>query len=291
MDGEVWQDVSSVPRLLVSSEGRVMYVPHRERMPNGAGKRSYGGQPTFGVWNKQDGRFIIGVDGTTYKIHRLVAEAFHGPSTFEGAVVMHIDENAANNRASNLRWGTQKENLNADGFLTYCRNRTGENSPFAKAGRPKRRLISAFGKTQSVAKWSRDLGMSDATLRRRLRSGLFRGSRGGIARNEADMTTRQRLPDRRQCETLEFEHGGFRYVASVGRFPSGDLAEVFISGPKVGTHVAFAARDASIMCSIGLQYGVPVEAFRHAIARNSDGSASGPLGRLLELLAKETAPR
>jgi hypothetical protein len=99
---------------------------------------------------------------------------------------------------------------------------------------------------------------------------------------------RLRLPDRRQCETLEFEHNNFRYVASIGRHTDGKLAEVFLSGPKVGTDVAFAARDASIMCSIGLQYGVPVEAFRHAIARNSDGSAAGPLGKLLDLLAKET---
>src|SRR6516162_7143797 len=96
---------------------------------------------------------------------------------------------------------------------------------------------------------------------------------------------RERLPNRRASETLQFDHGGFRYVASVGRFPDGRLAEVFLSGPKVGTDVAFAARDASIMCSIGLQYGVPIEAFRHAIARNSDGSAAGPLGKLLDLLA------
>jgi hypothetical protein len=50
-----------------------------------------------------------------------------------------------------------------------------------------------------------------------------------------------------------------------------------------------AARDASIMCSIGLQCGVPVDAFRHAIGRNSDGSAAGPFGKLLDILAKETA--
>jgi HNH endonuclease len=48
---------------------------------------------------------------------------------------VHLDENAANNRASNLRWGTQKENLNAEGFLAYCRGRTGDRSPIAKARR------------------------------------------------------------------------------------------------------------------------------------------------------------
>jgi hypothetical protein len=134
MTGEIWRDVPSVPGILVSSEGRIMYAPHREPMPNG-GTRSYGGQPTFGVWNKTDGRFITVIHGHTHKIHQLIAEAFHGPARFVGAVVMHVDENAANNRADNVRWGTQKENLNADGFIAYCRSRTGENSPTVKGRR------------------------------------------------------------------------------------------------------------------------------------------------------------
>jgi hypothetical protein len=106
-------------------------------MPRACGQRPCGGAPTFGVWSKTDARFIIRVCGRTYKVARLVAEAFSGPPPFDGAVVMHLDENAANNRASNLRWGTQKENLNAPGFLEYCRSRTGENHPKAKAPRDK----------------------------------------------------------------------------------------------------------------------------------------------------------
>lgn len=132
LSGEIWRDVPSLPGILVSSEGRVMHVPHREPMPKG-GTRPYGGQPTFGVWNKADGRFIAIVDDKTYKVHRLVAEAFHGPPPFDGAVVMHLDENAANNRASNLQWGTQKENLNAPGFLEYCRSRVGGRNPAVKS--------------------------------------------------------------------------------------------------------------------------------------------------------------
>lgn len=128
---EIWRDVPSVFGILVSSEGRVMYIPHRKPMPHG-GERSYGGEPTFGVWSKLDERFIIVIRGKTYKMARLIAEAFYGPPPFEGAVVMHLDENAANNRLENLKWGTQKENLNAPGFLEYCRGRTGENNPYIK---------------------------------------------------------------------------------------------------------------------------------------------------------------
>ena len=134
--GEIWRDVPSLPGVLASSEGRVMLIPYRGEMPRG-GLRSYGGTPTFGVWNKADCRFITLIGDRTYKVARLVAEAFHGSPPFEGAVVMHLDENAANNRVSNLSWGTQKENLNAPGFLDYCHSRTGENNPFIK-GRRKR---------------------------------------------------------------------------------------------------------------------------------------------------------
>lgn len=132
MYGEIWRDVPSVPGILVSSEGRMMYAPHRKPMPHG-GMRSYGGEPTFGVWSKSDRRFIFVMNGKSYKIARLIAEAFHGPPPFDDAVAMHMDENSANNRASNIQWGTQKENLNAEGFLEYCRSRTGENSPTVKA--------------------------------------------------------------------------------------------------------------------------------------------------------------
>lgn len=66
------------------------------------------------------------------KVHRLVCEAFHGPAPFKRAVVLHLDENAINNKPENLRWGTQKENLNMPKFISYCKSRTGENSPSIK---------------------------------------------------------------------------------------------------------------------------------------------------------------
>jgi hypothetical protein len=136
VNGEIWRNIPSVPGILVSSEGRVMTTPFRNSMPRG-GERSYGGEPTFGVWAKDRARFIIGIRGQTYKVARLIAEAFHGPAPFDGAVVMHLDENAANNRANNLKWGTQKETLNAEGFLAYCHSRTGENNPFIKGRKNK----------------------------------------------------------------------------------------------------------------------------------------------------------
>lgn len=125
VSGETWRVVPSLPQMLVSSEGRIMVAPYLGGLPQG-GLRPYGGQPNFGVWNKRDGRFIIVYKGKCYKVHRLVCEAFNGPAPFDGAIVMHADENAANNRPSNLVWGTQKENLNAPGFKEYKRTKSHE---------------------------------------------------------------------------------------------------------------------------------------------------------------------
>lgn len=99
-----------------------MVAPYEAAMPHG-GTRQYGGEARFGVWSKTDARFITVHKGKTYKVARLICEAFNGPPPFPKAVVMHLDENAANNRPSNLQWGTQKENLNADGFLKYRREK------------------------------------------------------------------------------------------------------------------------------------------------------------------------
>jgi hypothetical protein len=66
------------------------------------------------------------------KVHRLVCEAFHGPQPQDKPVVIHIDEDATNNRQENLRWGTQKENLNSPKFIAYCKSRTGKNNPAYK---------------------------------------------------------------------------------------------------------------------------------------------------------------
>jgi hypothetical protein len=97
---------------------------------------------------------------------------------------------------------------------------------------------------------------------------------------------RERLPNRRGHEVAAFEHGGIRYLAGVGRFGDGRLAELFLTGAKCGTDLDTNARDAAIVCSLALQAGVPAAVIRRALTSNRDGSASGPLGRVFDLLAE-----
>lgn len=91
----------------------------------------YGG---FEGWGQWDGKRYIFLykKKKTLKVARLVCETFNGLPTEEKNVCMHLDENSRNNRADNLQWGTQKENLNFPGFINYCRGRVGDSSPTFK---------------------------------------------------------------------------------------------------------------------------------------------------------------
>ena len=126
MQSEVWAEVPSWPGLLASSLGRLMVKSYQKEIL-GKGLRTYGGRPTSGQWDGK--RFVYPRRGFgTKKVARLVCEAFHGPPK-PGQVCMHLNEDSRDNRPENLRWGSQKENLNAPGFLAYCKTRTGEKNP------------------------------------------------------------------------------------------------------------------------------------------------------------------
>jgi ribonucleoside-diphosphate reductase alpha chain len=88
---------------------------------------------------------------------------------------------------------------------------------------------------------------------------------------------------------LTIEASGFRYVAGVGHYDDGRLAEIFLNAEKGGTTIDDAARDSAVVASIALQHGVDADTLRHALMRNGSGLASGPLGVLLDLVAVQAS--
>jgi hypothetical protein len=99
------------------------------------------------------------------------------------------------------------------------------------------------------------------------------------------MSDRQRLPNRRQHETIEFELEGMAIVAGIGRFADGRLAEVFFhSAGKPGSTGERFAADAAVLVSLALQRGATVSEIRHSLVKLHDGSGAGPVGRLLDLI-------
>jgi hypothetical protein len=101
--------------------------------------------------------------------------------------------------------------------------------------------------------------------------------------------TRKPLPNRRAHEAIRFEHWGQRYIAGFGRAtPMAPIAEVFLNCAKSGTQAETLARDSAVLLSLALQHGVPLATIGHALTRNADGSPSGPIGTLVDLMGKAT---
>jgi hypothetical protein len=94
--------------------------------------------------------------------------------------------------------------------------------------------------------------------------------------------TRHRLENRRRAETTEIELAGLRYKVTFGFFSDGSLAEVFVSNHKSGNASDVAARDAGILLSLCLQHGCDIETIARALSRNTDGTASGVIGAVVD---------
>ena len=103
------------------------------------------------------------------------------------------------------------------------------------------------------------------------------------------MTARERLPNRRACESLEFRHAGLDFTLAAGFYPDGRIAEIFLSSHKPGSPIEAIARDAAVTVSIALQFGADLETIRQALTKDHDGGPATLLGAALDKLV-EGAP-
>lgn len=90
--------VRSLARVVQFRDGRTRRFAGREIKASVAGQ----GYLTVHLW--------AGNVRTTATVHRLVADAFHGPAPTPMHHVLHGDGDPLNNRADNLRWGTPADN-------------------------------------------------------------------------------------------------------------------------------------------------------------------------------------
>lgn len=95
------------------------------------------------------------------------------------------------------------------------------------------------------------------------------------------------LPNRRAAETFEVKHGSHTVTVTVGYYANGELGEVFVSDPKVGSSMEAIARDAAVLLSIAIQSHIPLELVRHAITREQDGTASSIIGAVVDRLGEQ----
>lgn len=117
---EIWKPIPSLPGVEASSLGRI---------------RVHAGEPTLGYWDKQHGRYVYHTprinSDKTFRVSKVICEAFHGPAPVDKPICLHEAENSRNNQPDNLKWGTNKENQNYP-LLKQYRQRQHEARKSAK---------------------------------------------------------------------------------------------------------------------------------------------------------------
>ena len=114
MENEEWRDVVGYEgRYQVSSMGRVKSL--ERKFIDKIGRERYVKECFLKPGADRGGYLRVGLcDGEkrkTFKVHRLVCEAFH-ENPDNKPQVNHINEIKTDNRASNLEWATARENSN-----------------------------------------------------------------------------------------------------------------------------------------------------------------------------------
>jgi hypothetical protein len=133
-DDEEWRECPGYEgRYEVSSLGRIRSLPRTEEARNGVSRSVYGGilkpmvhtQGYLQVSLRKKGQM------RTVRLHRLIAEAFHG--RLRNALhneVAHLDGNPSNARADNLKWVSKVENHSHK--LRHGTHHRGSRHPGAK---------------------------------------------------------------------------------------------------------------------------------------------------------------
>ena len=111
-----WRDIVGFEGFYqVSDRGLVKSVERTLTfVKNGKAMSRINGERVLSGWIDKDGYTLVslyeGSKSGTYKVHRLTASTFI-PNPDNLPCVLHLDDNPSNNEVTNLRWGTQTDNI------------------------------------------------------------------------------------------------------------------------------------------------------------------------------------
>ena len=112
---EKWRIIEDYPNYIVSNKGNIMSLPIISKVIDGH-KKGTNQKPGFLLKPRalphghQQVCLFNDKGKSWFYVHRLVAGAFlKRPRNVK--VVMHLDDNPANNNVENLKWGLQVENI------------------------------------------------------------------------------------------------------------------------------------------------------------------------------------
>ena len=104
--------------------------------------------------------------------------------------------------------------------------------------------------------------------------------------------TRVRLPDRRFAETVALEHGGTRFMVTIGFYPDGRPGEVFTHGARSGSNLDALLADACVVVSCLIQHGAEPRDLAASMGRLGNAEPASVIGAVLDLVAAcERRPR
>jgi hypothetical protein len=97
--------------------------------------------------------------------------------------------------------------------------------------------------------------------------------------------TRVRLPDRRFAETVALEHGGARFMVTIGFYPDGQPGEVFTHGARSGSTLDALLADACVVVSCLIQHGAEPRDLAASMGRLGNAEPASLIGAVLDLVA------
>lgn len=95
---------------------------------------------------------------------------------------------------------------------------------------------------------------------------------------------REPLPNERPGLTFDLISHGMLFTATIGFYPDGRPAELFLNAHKQSTDIDHDARDLAILVSIALQHGARLPGLAKAMTRGADGRPQGLAGHALDAM-------
>jgi len=166
---EEWRDIKGYEgRYQVSSLGLIKSISRLVEYVAGYTKSVKGRTMKLCVANNGYLQIALNRDNTekNYTVHRIVAQTFI-PNPDNLPCVLHNDDDPTNNCVSNLRWGTQQDNI--DDRTKRGRTSVGESRPCSKLTEREvleiRQLFSSTqGSSLSDRKVGKRYGVTGATI-------------------------------------------------------------------------------------------------------------------------------
>ena len=103
--------------------------------------------------------------------------------------------------------------------------------------------------------------------------------------------TRMRLPDRRFAETVVLEHGGTRFMVTIGFYPDDRPGEVFTHGARSGSNLDALLADACVVVSCLIQHGVEPRDLATSMGRLGNAEPASIIGAVVDLTAAVSPDR